>query len=366
MQDTDDLRIRSLHPLLPPEILAEEIPIADRASQVVSEARRQAEAILEGEDDRLLVVAGPCSIHDPQAAQEYGGKLLGAAQDHRDDLLVAMRVYFEKPRTTVGWKGLINDPALDGSFQINRGLRMARKLLLDLAESGLPAGSEFLDTIIPQFTADLVSWGAIGARTTESQVHRELASGLSMPVGFKNGTNGSIQIAIDAVRASRQKHRFLSVTKQGLAAIVETTGNDRCHLNPPGLVPGAELRRRIDRRRMPAPGPGRTPSPADGRLQPRQQRQGPPEAARGGRGDRAAGGRRLARRLRSDDREPPGRRQPAAQPGPAHGPRAEHHRLLRLLGDHPGHPRGAVPGGPDAPPGRRLNGRRAGQGRGPD
>ncbi len=230
MQDTDDLRIRSLHPLLPPEILAEEIPIADRASQVVSEARRQAEAILEGEDDRLLVVAGPCSIHDPQAAQEYGGKLLGAAQDHRDDLLVAMRVYFEKPRTTVGWKGLINDPALDGSFQINRGLRMARKLLLDLAESGLPAGSEFLDTIIPQFTADLVSWGAIGARTTESQVHRELASGLSMPVGFKNGTNGSIQIAIDAVRASRQKHRFLSVTKQGLAAIVETTGNDRCHL----------------------------------------------------------------------------------------------------------------------------------------
>ena len=230
IQDTDDLRIGSLRPLLPPTILFEELPITAKASQLVMDARRKAQRIIEGEDDRLLVVAGPCSIHDTGAAMEYGERLLAASRLYRGELMLVMRVYFEKPRTTVGWKGLINDPDLDGSFRINRGLRMARKLLLDLAESGIPSGSEFLDTIVPQFTADLVSWGAIGARTTESQVHRELASGLSMPVGFKNGTNGSIQVAIDAVGASRQKHHFLSVTKQGLPAIVETTGNDLCHL----------------------------------------------------------------------------------------------------------------------------------------
>ncbi len=230
IEDTDDLRINSLHPLLPPAILMEELPITEKASNVVTEARRKAERIVGGEDDRLLVVVGPCSIHDTKAALEYGEKLAPAALELGEDLVVIMRVYFEKPRTTVGWKGLINDPDIDGSFRINQGLRLARKLLLDILEIGLPAGSEFLDTIVPQFTADLISWGSIGARTTESQVHRELASGLSMPVGFKNGTDGNIQIAIDAVGASRQKHRFLSVTKQGLAAIVETKGNHCCHL----------------------------------------------------------------------------------------------------------------------------------------
>lgn len=230
IKDTDDLRIQSLHPLLPPAILMEELPIGEAASSIVTEGRKNAEQIVRGEDDRLLVIVGPCSIHDTEAALEYGEKLLKAKKRLEEDLVIIMRVYFEKPRTTVGWKGLINDPEINGSFRINQGLRVARKLLIDLAELGLPAGSEFLDTIVPQFTADLIAWGAIGARTTESQVHRELASGLSMPVGFKNGTDGSIQIAIDAVGASCQKHHFLSVTKQGLAAIVETKGNESCHL----------------------------------------------------------------------------------------------------------------------------------------
>jgi 3-deoxy-7-phosphoheptulonate synthase len=227
---TDDLRIAGLRPLIAPAILMEEIPITERASTVVAEAREDATRIVRGADDRLLVVAGPCSIHDPTAALEYANRLHAERERHSDALCVVMRVYFEKPRTTVGWKGLINDPGLDGSFEINRGLRIARKLLVDLGEIGIPAGSEFLDTISPQFVADLISWGAIGARTTESQVHRELASGLSVPVGFKNGTDGNIQIAIDAIRAARGSHHFLSVTKQGLSAIVTTTGNDACHL----------------------------------------------------------------------------------------------------------------------------------------
>jgi 3-deoxy-7-phosphoheptulonate synthase len=227
---TDDLRIAGLRPLIPPAILMDEIPITERVSTVVAEAREDATRIVRGADDRLLVVTGPCSIHDPAAAMEYA-RLLGAERErYIDALCIIMRVYFEKPRTTVGWKGLINDPGLDGSFEINRGLRIARKLLVDLGELGVPAGSEFLDTISPQFVADLISWGAIGARTTESQVHRELASGLSVPVGFKNGTDGNIQIAIDAIRAARGSHHFLSVTKQGLSAIVTTTGNDACHL----------------------------------------------------------------------------------------------------------------------------------------
>ena len=195
---TDDLRIAGLRPLIPPAILMEEIPITERVSTVVAEAREEATRIVRGADDRLLVVTGPCSIHDPAAAMEYARLLLAERERHGDALCIVMRVYFEKPRTTVGWKGLINDPGLDGSFEINRGLRIARKLLVDLGELGMPAGSEFLDTISPQFIADLISWGAIGARTTESQVHRELASGLSVPVGFKNGTDGNIQIAIDA------------------------------------------------------------------------------------------------------------------------------------------------------------------------
>ncbi|HWL85773.1 MAG TPA: 3-deoxy-7-phosphoheptulonate synthase [Polyangiaceae bacterium] len=227
---TDDLRIDRLRPLIPPAILLEEFPVTAAGLTCVSDAREAVSRIVGGQDDRLLVVVGPCSIHDVEAALEYAGRLHALAPALASDLLLVMRVYFEKPRTTVGWKGLINDPHLDGSFAINIGLRYARKLLCDLAEMGVPAGCEFLDTITPQFIADLVSWGAIGARTTESQVHRELASGLSMPVGFKNGTDGDVQIAIDAVGAARSPHQFLSVTKQGLAAIVVTKGNESCHI----------------------------------------------------------------------------------------------------------------------------------------
>ena len=230
IQDTDDLRIQSLHPLLSPAILQEEIPLSEKASVVVSNARLEAEQIIRGQSDRLLVIVGPCSIHDTKAALEYAQKLKATCERFKEDLCILMRVYFEKPRTTVGWKGLINDPNIDNSFKINQGLREGRQLLQNLAEMGIPAATEFLDTIVPQFIADLIAWGAIGARTTESQVHRELASGLSMPVGFKNGTDGNVQIAIDAVSASRQPHHFLSVTKQGIAAIVQTKGNDSCHL----------------------------------------------------------------------------------------------------------------------------------------
>ena len=227
---TRDLRIESFRPLLPPLILLEEQPLGERGSKTVTQARRDIGRILRGEDDRLVVIVGPCSIHDPAAALEYGRRLRALADEHARDLCIVMRVYFEKPRTTVGWKGLINDPHLDGSFAINEGLRRARRVLLDLAELGLPAGCEFLDPISPQFTSDLVAWGAIGARTTESQVHRELASGLSMPVGFKNGTDGGIQIAIDAVRAAAHPHSFLGVTERGLAGIVSTRGNSDCHV----------------------------------------------------------------------------------------------------------------------------------------
>ena len=227
---TDDLRIQRLRPLLPPAILLEELPLTERASELIASARTQAGDIIHGRDDRLLVVVGPCSIHDVDAAVDYGARLRDLADELRQDLHLIMRVYFEKPRTTVGWKGLINDPHIDETFDINAGLRTARLLLCRLAEIGMPAGTEYLDTISPQFIADLVSWGAIGARTTESQVHRELASGLSMPVGFKNGTGGSIQIAIDAVRAARHPHHFLSVTKQGVVAIVATSGNHDAHI----------------------------------------------------------------------------------------------------------------------------------------
>jgi 3-deoxy-7-phosphoheptulonate synthase len=227
---TDDLRIENLRPLLPPAILMEELPCPEEGAATISRAREQIAAIVRGDDERLLVVAGPCSIHDPAAALEYARRLAKIAGEFRSELLVVMRVYFEKPRTTVGWKGLINDPHLDGSFAINDGLRLARRFLLDVTELGLPAGTEFLDPITPQFIADLVSWGAIGARTSESQVHRELASGLSMPVGFKNGTDGTVQIAIDAIRSSAHPHHFLSVTKQGVAAIVGTRGNHDCHV----------------------------------------------------------------------------------------------------------------------------------------
>jgi 3-deoxy-7-phosphoheptulonate synthase len=227
---TRDLRIESIRPLISPAILLEEIPLSEEGSVVVTNGRNEIARTLNGEDDRLVTVVGPCSIHDTTAALEYAERLLALREDLRDALHVVMRVYFEKPRTTVGWKGLINDPHLDSSYAINEGLRQARRLLVRLAELGLPAGTEFLDPITPQFIADAVSWGAIGARTTESQVHRELASGLSMPVGFKNGTGGSLQLAIDAVSAAAYPHVFLSVTEQGVAAIVTTAGNRDCHI----------------------------------------------------------------------------------------------------------------------------------------
>jgi 3-deoxy-7-phosphoheptulonate synthase len=230
LKRTDDLRITEVRPLIPPAILLEEIPITERVSNIVSDARQAIANALHGGDPRLVVIAGPCSIHDTKAALEYAERLVKLAERYRDNLIVVMRSYFEKPRTSVGWKGLINDPDLDESYHINKGLRLARQLLLDVNDIGLPTASEFLDTQIPQHIADLTSWVAIGARTTESQVHRELASGLSMPVGFKNSTDGNVQTAVDAVVAARSPHWFPSVTKQGVSAIFQTTGNDSCHV----------------------------------------------------------------------------------------------------------------------------------------
>jgi 3-deoxy-7-phosphoheptulonate synthase len=227
---TDDLRISNQKPLLSPAILADELPAEEAVLGVVDQGRRAVEAILSGTDRRLLAVVGPCSVHDPKSALEYAHRLKIAADRLADDVLVIMRVYFEKPRTIVGWKGLINDPDLDGSFRINKGLRLARSLLLDVARVGLPVGTEFLDTILGQYFADLVSWGAIGARTTESQIHREMASGLSMPVGFKNRGDGDVQVAIDAIQSARSQHWFPSLTKEGVPAILCTRGNPFAHL----------------------------------------------------------------------------------------------------------------------------------------
>jgi len=229
-QNTDDLRIRSQHPLLSPALVLSELPVSERAAEVVASARRDAAKVISGQDDRLMVIVGPCSVHDTKAALEYAALLQKEAQKHAAELLIVMRVYFEKPRTTVGWKGLINDPQVDGSFRINDGLRIARGLLAQIAEAGLPAATEFLDPITPQYVADLVAYGAIGARTTESQIHRELASGLSMPVGFKNGTDGSVQVAVDACLSARSSHWFPSVTKDGVVAIFQTSGNPDAHV----------------------------------------------------------------------------------------------------------------------------------------
>jgi len=230
MPRTDDLRIKEMKELLPPSHLISELGCSDKAAETAANARTALHRILHGQDDRLMVVIGPCSIHDTKAAMEYAQRLIKERERFAGELEIIMRVYFEKPRTTVGWKGLINDPHLDGSFRINDGLRIARQLLLDINELGLPAGTEFLDVISPQYIADLISWGAIGARTTESQVHRELASGLSCPVGFKNGTDGNVKIAVDAIKAASQPHHFLSVTKGGNSAIVSTLGNEDCHI----------------------------------------------------------------------------------------------------------------------------------------
>ncbi len=229
-QPTADLRIRTARPLLSPAILEEDLPLPESGAALVDAARRAIGEILLGRDRRLLAVVGPCSIHDPAAALDYARRLKPVADRLAHDLLVVMRVYFEKPRTTVGWKGLINDPHLDGSFQVNTGLRLARRLMLDINAAGLPIGTEFLDTTLGQYYADLVSWAAIGARTTESQIHRELASGLSMPVGFKNRTDGDLQVAVDAIVSARHPHCFPSLTREGAPAVLATTGNPECHL----------------------------------------------------------------------------------------------------------------------------------------
>ena len=230
LKKTDDVRINAIHELLPPLAHLYELPISDAATELVVQTRQEIADLVHGKDNRLLVIIGPCSIHDPKAAIEYAQRLLPLRQKYAKELLIVMRVYFEKPRTTVGWKGLINDPHLNGTFDINFGLRQARKLLLELNNMGMPASTEFLDMITPQYYADLISWGAIGARTTESQVHRELSSGLSCPVGFKNGTDGNLKIAIDAIGAANHPHHFLSVTKTGHSAIVHTSGNPDCHV----------------------------------------------------------------------------------------------------------------------------------------
>lgn len=230
MSNTDDIRIDSIKQVINPSEINEELPGTRDAAKTTLQTRTAIHNILHGSDDRLLVITGPCSIHDADAALEYANRLLPLKQQFQDNLLIVMRVYFEKPRTTVGWKGLINDPDLDDSFDINKGLRTARKLLLDLNNMGMPAGTEYLDIITPQYVADLISWGAIGARTTESQVHRELSSGLSCPVGLKNGTNGNLDIAVDGVRAAARPHHFLSLTKTGQSAIFTTTGNPDCHI----------------------------------------------------------------------------------------------------------------------------------------
>jgi 3-deoxy-7-phosphoheptulonate synthase len=227
---TSDLRIRATKPLIAPAILEEELPLDDAGAELIAQARRDIAKIIRGEDDRLVVVVGPCSIHDPAAAIEYAQLLQSIAPKYAENLLIVMRVYFEKPRTVIGWRGLINDPHLDGSFSINTGLRLARRLLLDVTALGLPVANEFLDTTLGQYYADVVSWGAIGARTVESQVHRELASGLSMPVGFKNRTDGNVQVAIDAMRSARHPHWFPTLTREGAPAVLGTSGNDQTHL----------------------------------------------------------------------------------------------------------------------------------------
>ncbi len=235
---TDDVRITDIRPLISPAILMEDYPAGEAISRMVYDTREEFRRILHKEDDRLAVMVGPCSIHDTAAAIDYAGRLAEARKRYAGELLLIMRVYFEKPRTTVGWKGLINDPFMDGTYNINSGLRMARGLLLKIGEMGVPSATEFLDTITPQYISDLIAWGAIGARTTESQVHRELASGLSMPIGFKNGTTGCIQVAVDGIVSAAHPHCFLSVTKQGVSAIVSTAGNDSCHLILRGSTEG--------------------------------------------------------------------------------------------------------------------------------
>ena len=342
MSSTSDTRITGYEPLLSPAALLDELPLTDDATATVERSRGEVRAVLDGEDDRLLVIAGPCSVHDTQGrARVRQPAAPRPATATSDDLLIVMRVYFEKPRTVTGWKGLINDPGMDGGHDVHRGLRIARRLLLDIVELGLPVGCEWLDPITPQYIADTVTWGAIGARTTESQVHRQLASGLSMPVGFKNGTDGDVQVAVDACRASAAGHTFFGVTPNGAAAVVTTAGNPDTHVILRGGRSGPNYEAshvdqgpRPDRRGGPA-------APADGGREPRQQRQGPPPPAGRGRGDRRAGDRGRARPDRRDAGELPGRGQAGARPaGHAHL-RPERHRRVHGLRDDGGGPRRA-------------------------
>ena len=330
---TDDVRIAGIRPLIAPAVLMADVPVSDAGAQLVEDTRKSAERILRGEEGRVLAVVGPCSIHDTEAALEYAGRLKGLAERLSDDLLVIMRVYFEKPRTTVGWKGLINDPDMDDSFDINAGLHLARGLLVNLAEMGVPAGTEFLDTISPQFVADLISWGAIGARTTESQIHRELASGLSMPVGFKNGTGGSVQIAVDGIKAAAKPHHFLSVTKQGVSAIVETMGNDSCHVILRGSSAGPNFDVEAVRGAADLLEAGGLRRQLMVDCRPRQQPEGSVPPTGGGRGDRAADRRWVWGDRLGHGGKPPGRRGAEAEPGPLGADlRAKCHRWLSRLG----------------------------------
>ncbi len=327
----DDTRIREIMELAPPAHLLREFPASERAATTTYDARQAIHRVLHGADDRLLVVVGPCSIHDYDAAIDYATRLAAQKRELAADLIVVMRVYFEKPRTTVGWKGLINDPHLDDSFRINEGLRLARRILLEVNELDLPAGTEYLDMITPQYIADLIAWGAIGARTTESQVHRQLASGLSCPVGFKNGTNGDVRIAVDAIKAASAPHHFLSVTKGGHSAIVHTAGNEDCHI----ILRGGKATNydaasvAVD---VQGTGGSRPRGKAHDRLLARQQ----PEAARapGRRGARRRRADRRRRRahLRRHDRKPPESRTAGPRARPAAPVRRVDHRRVHRLG----------------------------------
>ena len=332
LSTTDDLRISELKELSTPQEVMREIPRTLTATRVVMAARNAIHAILNGTDDRLLVVVGPCSVHDPVAAVEYAERLAALREQLADRLEIVMRVYFEKPRTTVGWKGLINDPDLDGIFDINKGLRLARNVLSAVNNLGLPAGTEFLDMTTPQYIADLMAWAAIGARTTESQIHRELASGLSCPVGFKNGTDGNVRIAADAVKSASHPHHFMAVTKGGRSAIAATTGNEDCHIIlRGGQQPNYDAGKRRCRVRRTCP--RRRGAAAHDRHQPRQQQQEAGEPAAGRGRHRPADLERRAAHHRRHDREQSGRRPPGRGAGQAADLRAEHHRRLHRLGD---------------------------------
>jgi phospho-2-dehydro-3-deoxyheptonate aldolase len=320
----DDTRIREIMELAPPSHLLREFPASERAANTTFEARQAIHRILHGADDRLLVVVGPCSIHDYDAAIDYATRLSAQRRELAADLVIVMRVYFEKPRTTVGWKGLINDPHLDDSYRINEGLRLARRILVEVNELDLPAGTEYLDMITPQYFADMIAWGAIGARTTESQVHRELASGLSCPVGFKNGTNGDVKIAVDAIKAASAPHHFLSVTKGGHSAIVHTAGNEDCHIIlRGGKAPNYSAESTRQRG---------TCRPPDDRLLACQQREKIRAAERRCPRRRRADRRRRWPHLRLDDRESSERRPSGSRPRSAAQVRRVDHRRLHRLG----------------------------------